>query len=213
MDLGSVSPMLKRMEKKGPRRARPRSQRRAPGRHRAVSQRPRAARAHQADARRVLLLPERSGRRTRRSQRSSAPLHGAGRSHRSPAGWWRPSGSQLRWQCRPRAPPLRRTRPLVCPAARAAASSSRSSTRRILPEMVFGSSANSSRRTRLYGASRSRAEREDRRGRRPRSGRCPAAQRDEGLRAPRAAADRGSAPPRLRPPPRARSARSPARTG
>ena len=37
------------------------------------------------------------------------------------------------------------------------ASCSRSSTRRILPEIVFGRSANSSRRTRLYGASRSLA--------------------------------------------------------
>ena len=49
-------------------------------------------------------------------------------------------------------PPRIRLRPRPAPVARRAASAARSSTRRILPEIVFGSSANSSRRTRLNGA-------------------------------------------------------------
>ena len=52
--------------------------------------------------------------------------------------------------------PLPRTRAARSPAARRSCFRARSSTRRILPEIVFGSSANSSRRTRLNGARCSR---------------------------------------------------------
>ena len=47
-------------------------------------------------------------------------------------------------------------------SGRRSVSWARSSTRRILPEIVLGRSANSIRRIRLYGATRSRAERHDR---------------------------------------------------
>ena len=88
----------------------------------------------------------------------------------------------------------------------------RSSTRRIFPEIVFGSSANSSRRIRLYGRQLLAREREDRRAPSPRwaRGRGPARRTPW---APPGAAGPGAGTTAASATAGARSARSPARTG
>ena len=88
----------------------------------------------------------------------------------------------------------------------------RSSTRRILPEMVFGSSANSMRRMRLYGASRRRRNRKISSAS-SRPGSRPGFRMTNAFGHERRAPHPGSAPPPPRRPRRARSARSRARTG
>ena len=86
--------------------------------------------------------------------------------------------------------------PRPAPSARFCRSAPRSSTRRILPEIVFGNSANSSRRTRLNGARCARRWRKIDSAV-SRSGRCPAPARQMPSAPPGAPGrGRGPRPPR-----------------
>ena len=149
--------------------------------------------------------------------RSAAP--GRGDEVASPAG--RPGDAQARpaladQPSPPRSPGKSSSKNSCSPRFAGGAplvSACRSSTRRILPEIVFGSSANSMPADALVRAPAcSRQKREDRLGESRASARSPA----RGSRTPWArpgASGPGSARRPPRPPPRARSARSPARTG